>query len=182
MTYLRASLNLFFVRLYNYVHLFTHLSSNHHQTTWARRRRSGSPDRNSRGRCSPAGTAVLPCPFDCSQLLSSPFYRYTYPRRRNRDPSKSDADSQPPRSTSPCSRVHSCTCRWCSGHGRCSRALRTRRVAGSTPCLSSRDCIGTRRLCTRLNRDDGIICWWERELFTRARDSPNWFRIETFND
>lgn len=141
-----------------FVHSSTHLLSNHHRTTWARRGRSGSPDRNSRDRCSPADIAVLPYPFDCSRLLSSPFYRCTCPRRRNRGPSKSDADSRPPRNTSPCSHVHSCTCRWCNGRGHCSRALRTRHVAGSTPCPSSRDCIGTRRLCTRLNRIDGIIC------------------------
>lgn len=135
----------------------SHLSSNHHRTTWARRGKSGSRDRSFRDRCSPAGTAVPPYPFDCSRLLSNPFYRCTCPRRRNRGPSKSDADSQLPRNTSPCSRVHSCICRWCSDRGRCSRALRTRRVAESIPCPSSRDCIGIRRLCTRLNRHDGII-------------------------
>lgn len=140
------------------VYSSTHLSSNHHRTTWVRRGKSESPDRRSRGCCSPASTAVPPYLFDCSLLLSSPFYKCTCPRRRNRGPSKLDADSRPLRSTSPCSHVHSCICRWCNDRGRCNRALRTRRVAGSTPCPSIRDCIGTRRLCTRLNRDDGIIC------------------------
>lgn len=139
------------------IHSSTHLSSNHHRTTWARRGRSESPDRRSRGRCSPAGTAVPLYPFDYSRLLSSPFYRCTCPQRRNRGPNKSDADSRLLRSTCPCSRAHNCTCRWCNDHGRCNRALRTRRVAGNTPCPSSRDCIGIRRLCTRLNRNDGII-------------------------
>lgn len=108
-------------------------------------------------------------PFDCSRLLSSPFYRCTCPRRRNRDPSKSDADSRPLRSTSPCSRVHSCICRWCSARGRCSRVLRTRRVAGSTLCLSNRDCIGTRRLCTRLNqkRRDYLLTRRTRIIYAR---------------
>lgn len=140
-----------------FVNLISYLSSNHHRTTWARRGRSGSRDQSFHDRCNPVDTAVPPCPFDCNRLPSNPFYRCTCPRRKNRDPSKSDVDSQPLRNTFLCSRVHSCICRWCSDRGRCSRAPRTRRVAGSTPCLSSRDCIGTRRLCTPLNRQDGII-------------------------
>lgn len=135
----------------------SYLSSNHRRTTWTRRGRSESPDRNSRVRCSPVDIAAPPCPSGCSLLLSNPFCRCTCPPRRNRGLSRSGADSRPPRSTFPCSPAHSCICRWCSGRGRCSRALRTRRVAGSTPCPSSRDCIGTRRLCTRLNRNDGVI-------------------------
>jgi len=167
-----------FWNIITFVYSSTHLSSNHHRTTWARRHKFGSPDRNSRGRCSPAGTAMPPYPFDCNPLLSSPFYRCTCPRRRNRGPSKSDADSRPLRSTSLCSRVHSCICRWCNDRGRCSRVHRTRRVARSTLCLSSRDCIDTHRLYIRLNRDDGIICWRDaNENYLCAQDSRNWFRL-----
>jgi len=139
------------------VNFLSYLSSNRHRTTLARRGKSEFLDRSFRDHCSPAGIAVPLCPSDCSRHLSNLFYRCTCPRRRNHDPSKSDADSRPPRSIFPCSRAHSCICRWCSVHGRCSRALRIRRVAASTPCPSSRDCIGTRRLCTRLNRDNKWI-------------------------